>query len=122
MSTEAGDVYGEVIEHPSFLPAAGQGAVGIETRIGDDAIRESVEKISHKDTYVRTTAEREFLRLLEAGCHTPVGVSTQLFGGKLLMEAIVFDEEGHQEPKTAELAGNASEPLKVAQQLYKSLS
>jgi len=62
------------------------------------------------------------LRLLDAGCHTPVGVSTHLLGGKLLMEAIVFDEEGHQEPTTAELAGSRKEPKETAKKLYQSLS
>jgi len=122
ISTEAGTVYSQVIEEESFLPAAGQGAVGIEIRSDDDETRACVEAINHIDTFIRVKAEREFLRLLDAGCHTPVGVSTQLLGDKLLMEAIVFDEQGHQEPQVAELAGSKNQPLETAQQLFKALS
>jgi len=122
MSTEAGSVFGSLLNPEEFLPAAGQGAVGIETRIGDENAKLAVEAICHAETFTRVTAEREFLRLLDAGCHTPVGVSTHLFGDKLMMEAIVFDEAGHEEPKTAEVAGAACSPLDVANNLYQSLS
>lgn len=128
MKTEAGSVYGELLDSSEFLPAAGQGAVGIEVfECKDDsarnlAIEEVLQGINHAETFTRVTAEREFLRLLDAGCHTPVGVSTQFFGDKLMMEAIVFDEEGHQEPKTAEVAGDKNAPKDVALKLYQSLS
>ena len=122
MSTEAGSVFGAILDPDTFLPAAGQGAVGIETRIGDTASQACVKAICHEQTFTRVVAEREFLRLLDAGCHTPVGVATHLFGDKLMMEAIVFDEQGHQEPKTAELAGDSKDPLATAQQLFNALS
>ncbi len=122
MQTEAGSVFGAILDPEQFLPAAGQGAVGIETRIDDAETKACVQAICHQDTFIRITAERKFLHLLDAGCHTPVGVSTHLFGEKLLMEAIVFDEDGHEEPKTAELSGERQGPEAVATQLYQSLS
>lgn len=122
MKTEAGSVFGSIIDPEQFLPAAGQGAVGIETRIDDTEVKQCVEAISHADTYLRITAEREFLRLLDGGCHTPVGVATHLLGDKLLMEAIVFDEQGHQEPRTAETSGNKTNAIKTAQTLFNLLS
>ncbi len=121
MSTESGTVYGKVIDPEQFLPAAGQGAVGLETRIGDVTTKACVEAICHAETFTRIVAEREFLRLLDGGCHTPVGVSTHIFGDKLLMEAIVFDETGNEEPKTAELAGAISDPKGAAQLLFNAL-
>ena len=63
MKTEAGSVFGEVIDPERFLPAAGQGAVGIEVRIGDEATAECVRKICHQPTFTRVVAEREFRRL-----------------------------------------------------------
>lgn len=123
MKTEAGSVFGEVIDPERFLPAAGQGAVGIEVRIGDEATAECVRKICHQPTFTRVVAEREFLRLLDGGCHTPVGVATQLFGESLLMEAIVFpegDEAGM--PMTAEISGKVCSPKVVATELFNSLS
>lgn len=123
MSTEAGNVYGALLDEAEFLPAAGQGAVGIEIRKGDLRAQAVVAAISHQATWQRVTAEREFLRLLDAGCHTPVGVATQIFGDKLLCEAIVFDEENAQAaPLVAEVAGDIAEPIAAAERLFQSLS
>ncbi len=123
MKTAAGAVFGAMIEPAQFLPAAGQGAVGIEVRKGDDVTAECVRAICHEQTFTRVIAEREFLRLLDGGCHTPVGVATQLFGDSLLMEAIVFPEgEGGGAPLQAEVSGKASDPIKTAGILFNSLS
>lgn len=123
MSTEAGPVYGEAVDTERFLPAAGQGAVGIEVRKGDEVSAAFVRAINHAPTMTAITAEREFLRLLDGGCHTPVGVVTQAFGDSLMMEGIVFPEgDAIGDPMTAEVSGPLSEPLKVAETLFKSLS
>ena len=123
MQTEAGSVYGAMIDPEKFLPAAGQGCVGIEVRKGDAFTISCLEEICHQPTFTRIIAEREFLRLLDGGCHTPVGVATQLFGDKILMEGIVFPEgEVVAEPYQAEASGNADEPLKVAADLFAGLS
>ncbi len=123
MVTEAGIVYGAMIDPERFLPAAGQGCVGIEVREDDAATIGFVKEICHEATFTRVCAEREFLRLLDGGCHTPVGVATQLFGDKILMEGIVFPEgEGGGDPYQAEASGNASDALKVAGELFAGLS
>jgi len=123
MQTEAGRVYGAMIDPEKFLPAAGQGCVGIEVRKGDAATIACVQEICHRPTFTRITAEREFLRLLDGGCHTPVGVATQLFGDKILMEGIVFPEgEVVAEPYQSEASGKADQPLKVAAELFAGLS
>ncbi|MFC4993812.1 hydroxymethylbilane synthase [Rubritalea tangerina] len=123
MGTEAGNVYGAALEADSFLPAAGQGAVALEVRKGDTRSAAFARAINHEATMTRITAEREFLRLLNGGCHTPVGVASQIFGDKLLMEGIVFPEgEAIGDPLQAESSGCLNEPLKVAESLFKSLS
>jgi len=124
MQTEAGSVYGELIDPEKFLPAAGQGCVGIEVRKGDEATIACVKEICHEPTFTRIIAEREFLRLLDGGCHTPVGVATQLFGEKLIMEGIVFPEgeEAVGDPFESEASGDASDPLKVAASLFAGLN
>jgi len=123
MNTEAGSVYGAMIDPEKFLPAAGQGCVGIEVREGDEATIACAQAICHEPTFTRIKAEREFLRLLDGGCHTPVGVATQLFGDKILMEGIVFPEgEGGGEPFQAEASGSADDAMKVAAELFAGLS
>ena len=123
MATEAGVVYGNLLEPEVFLPAAGQGAVGIEVRSADADMAAWMQKICHQPTFTRVTAEREFLRLLDGGCHTPVGVASQLLGDKLLMEAIVFPEgDDYGAPLQAEASGLARDALKVAGDLFQRLS
>lgn len=122
IKTEAGSVFGELIDPSLFLPAAGQGAVGIEIRSDDDHARSAIAAINHQETFLRVQAEREFLRLLDAGCHTPVGVATNVMDKSLIMEAIVFDEEGAAEPVEAEAVGKAADPLATAKSLFNLLS
>ena len=75
--------------------------------------------IGDEDTFVRVRAEREFLRLLEGGCSTPVGVFSSLTRGHLIMDARVFPDGGGQ-PRCSVARG--SDPLVVARQLFDSLA
>lgn len=104
-----------------FFPAAGQGAIGFEIRSDDIWAREVVGVICHRETFLRVRAEREFLRLLNAGCHTPVGVHSELCDGLLAMKGRVFPECGG-EPQTGAAQGPDSEPEVVARMLFESLS
>ncbi len=59
--------------HPElFVPACSQGFLGIESREGDQEVRELVHHFSDIPSFQLATAERAFLRTLEAGCHAPV--------------------------------------------------
>jgi hydroxymethylbilane synthase len=113
------DVHFTPLAEDEFYPAAGQGAIGFEIRSGDEEAAEIVRAICHHPTFARVRAEREFLRLLDGGCHTPVGVYSILDGGCITMAARVFPEDGG-EPRTARAEG--AEPMEVAAELYQSLA
>ena len=101
-----------------FLPAAGQGAIGIEIRVGDEATRAVLQAINDPVTLASVQAEREFLRLLGAGCQTPVGARTALHGNDLHMRVLVFSEENAEAaPEDAEAVGAASDPHALAAKL-----
>ena len=102
-----------------FFPAAGQGAIGLEIRKGDEAAAALVAGIRDEATFTRVRAEREFLRLLEGGCSTPVGVYSAYDGNLLQMDARVFPEEGGEPAKAR---ASSSDPLEVARQLFESLA
>jgi hydroxymethylbilane synthase len=104
-----------------FFPAAGQGAIGLETRADDSTSRDLAQAIGHQETWLRVTAEREFLRLLGAGCNTPVGVFSSIQLGQLHLEARVFPESGGA-PRTSRATGPAADPINLALQLFQSLS
>jgi hydroxymethylbilane synthase len=107
------------LDESEFFPAAGQGAIGLEVRAGDARSQVLAETIGHRDTWLRISAEREFLRLLDGGCHTPVGVYSTISDGEILLKARVFPEEGGT-PKSGEARG--SNPITLALNLFNSLS
>jgi hydroxymethylbilane synthase len=108
------------LETDSFLPAAGQGAVGMEIRSENVAARSALETINDAPTFTRVTAERAFLERLKAGCQTPVGAYTwfENDGATLAMSVRVFDEEEPgAEPFVAQVSGPASDPASLADEL-----
>ena len=107
------------LDESVFYPAAGQGAIGLEIRANDSRGLVLAESIGHPATWLCITAEREFLRLLDAGCHTPVGVFSTLTGGVLHLRARVFPEAGGP-PQTSQAQG--TDPLAVAHSLFESLT
>ena len=111
----------EIMDEQVFYPAAGQGAIGLEIRSNDDWMKVTARAISHSETFVRVSAEREFLRLLDAGCHTPVGVFSSLVNDRLMMSARVFPESGG-EPLVSSVQGAVDTPLEVAKQLFDTLA
>ena len=82
-------------ELAEILPAAGQGAIGLETRSNEPELRNLLNAVNDANTWYCTAVEREFLRLLGGGCNLPVGIRSRLNGRKLNCEAIVFDEHGN---------------------------
>lgn len=81
-----------------FLPAAGQGAVAIECLRARTEVANWMRAINHSETEARVTAEREFLRILGAGCQTPVGAHTWLDAGRLHMRVRIFNEQDETAP------------------------
>jgi hydroxymethylbilane synthase len=64
----------ERLDPREFCPAAGQGALGIETRKNDPATIEAVAFLDHEDTRFAVTAERAALAALGGGCQVPIGI------------------------------------------------
>jgi hydroxymethylbilane synthase len=107
-----------VLDADSFPPAAGQGAIGIETREADGETRKLLAAVNDQATFVSVQAEREFLRLLGAGCQTPVGAKTWIAGQTLHMRVLVFDEQSMDAPPLeAEASGSVKEPHALAVKL-----
>jgi hydroxymethylbilane synthase len=64
----------ERLDPKDFCPAAGQGALGIETRKDDDATMAAIAFLDHADTRFAVTAERAALAALGGGCQVPIGI------------------------------------------------
>jgi len=113
------DLFVTRLEESQFFPAAGQGAIGLEVRSNDKSSRILAESIGHHETWRRITAEREFLRLLDGGCHTPVGVFSNIVDGVIHLRARVFPEAGGH-PTSGHASG--TDPIILALELFNSLS
>ncbi len=119
---EGQTIHALTLDPVKFLPAAGQGAIAIECRAGDDATFAKLRALNDADTETRIIAEREYLRLLGAGCQTPVGAHTWIKDGQLHFAVRVFDEADlSAKPKELEMSGPASKPKQLAARLADSL-
>jgi len=79
------------------LPAIGQGALGIETRIADDKVNQYLSIIDHEATHMSIMAERAFLRRLEGGCQVPIGAWGSVMDGETLtLKGFVGDLDGRK--------------------------
>jgi hydroxymethylbilane synthase len=78
------------------LPAVGQGAVGIECRLGDDWTRALLAPLNHTETAIRVNAERAMNMRLEGGCQVPIGSYAELIDGEIWLRALVGAPDGSQ--------------------------
>jgi len=88
------EVITEYLDPQEFLPAVGQGALGIEIREDDREIAELVSKIHDKTTAFSVTAERSFLRELEGGCQVPVGCHCFVENGTVRLVGMIASLDG----------------------------
>ena len=77
-----------------IIPAAGQGALAIETRADDDEIISYVQKLNDVETCAAIEIEREFLKEVGGSCQIPVGVFAQIDGDKINVRAIISSVDG----------------------------
>jgi hydroxymethylbilane synthase len=83
-----------IMEADEFLPAVGQGAIGIEIRADDKATRAPVAKINDPDTAIALTTERAFLDVLDGSCRTPIGGYAQVNGDSVRFRGIIVTPDG----------------------------
>ncbi len=88
------DLVKQIFPAEIMCPAAGQGALGIEIRAGDAAMREHLAFLNHPNTRTATTCERALLNRLGGGCQVPIGAFAEMQKGRLHLESIVADPDG----------------------------
>ena len=77
-----------------FLPAVGQGAIGIEARGNDDRMREILSRIDHTETSIALACERAFLAVLEGSCKTPIAGHATVSGAAIEFRGLVARPDG----------------------------
>jgi hydroxymethylbilane synthase len=84
----------EVLSEEFMCPAAGQGALGIEIRTGDEAMRKHLAFLDDPAARAATTCERALLNKLGGGCQVPIGAFAESREGGLQLTAIVARADG----------------------------
>lgn len=78
------------------LPAAGQGIVGIETRIGDNRTSAILDGLHHQETSYRVMAERALSARLDGGCQVPIAAYSVMRGEQIWLRGLVASPDGKQ--------------------------
>ncbi|MCB1644800.1 MAG: hydroxymethylbilane synthase [Pseudomonadales bacterium] len=115
-----GDRVTESIDTAVSIPAAGQGAVGIECRAGDTRVTGLLEAINHQDTYLRVMCEREISTGLGANCNLPIAAFAELDGDTVTLSAYVNSPTGDQPLKVIR-RGPAAEGQALAREVTRAL-
>jgi hydroxymethylbilane synthase len=90
-----------IMSAEEFLPAVGQGAIGIEARENDTRTRKILARIDHADTSTALAAERAFLAELDGSCKTPIGGNATLSSGVLQFRGLIAKPDGSAAHETA---------------------
>ncbi|MBD7914900.1 hydroxymethylbilane synthase [Clostridium sp. Sa3CUN1] len=93
-----------------FLPAIGQGALGIEALINGE-YNSYLRKLDNKDVRISVEAERSFMRKLNGGCHSVIGVYSEVKNNDLYMIG-TFDVGGGRIVKK-DILGNIEENIEL---------
>ena len=102
-----------------WLPAPGQGAILIECRADDAAMRKALAAIDHAESRAAVEAERALLAALGGNCHSPIAALTRREGNTILLRAALFSPDGaHRCDGEARFAaGDAQGPAGLARDL-----
>ena len=108
------------LDAPAWLPAAGQGAIAVQTRADDDTMRGLAEAMNDAPTMRAVRAERAFLAALEGGCQVPIGALAIQADDKAMLHGMIADIDGRRvvrgsielDPDDPELSG-----IRLANQL-----
>ena len=101
-----------------FLPAIGQGALGVEA-LEDGEYNSYLKKLDNKEVRIAVEAERSFMRELNGGCHSVIGVYSEIKDNDLYMIG-TFDVGGGKIVKK-DILGNKENNIEVGMKLAKEI-
>jgi len=110
----------ETLSPEVCVPAVGQGAIAIETRLKDTEAGELLAALDDLETRTAIIAERALLAAMQGGCQVPMGAWARMERGELVMEACVCSVDGAQYVKER-ISGIAEEAAQLGEQLAQQL-
>ena len=110
----------EEISHDILLPAMGQGALGIETRLDDTKIYDLISTLNHEQTHYAVSAERSLVGRLDGGCQVPIGAYARVEKGLITLKGLVASLDGEVIYKL-ENVGPVDDAINIGQELGSKL-
>ena len=89
-----------VLDKTRFIPAPAQGAIAVECRKSDDATRIALQRLDDMPTRIATGVERGIMKLMGAGCSSPVGINATVEDDMVRVRAVSYDYT--EEPRRVE--------------------
>jgi hydroxymethylbilane synthase len=109
-----------ILSTDEILPAVAQGAIGLETRAGDDRVNALLAPLNDAETAARVAAERACLAVLEGSCRTPIAAFAELAGAGLRLRALVALPDGSKVHRW-EATGPASDAAELGREAGRKL-
>ena len=97
-----------------FIPAPGQGILCIQCRENDEKILKLLETLEDKEVRIMCETEREFSRIFDGGCHTPIGCSSKIKGENIEIQGM-FNYSGKR--IFEKITGSKYDGVKLAREL-----
>ena len=110
----------ERLDPNDFVPACGQGALGLEVREEDERVAKLVVALNDSASATATTAERALLGELEGGCQVPIGAYAELKEGRLLLNAMIGELDGSR-VLTVQVEGVAEQAMELGREAARQL-
>jgi hydroxymethylbilane synthase len=85
-----------LLDIDAFLPAVGQGAIGLTARTNDAATHLALGRIADVDTGYALAAERAFLAVLDGSCRTPIAGHARIASGRIDFRGMIFRADGSE--------------------------
>jgi len=103
-----------------FMPAVGQGAIAVETRLSDNETGDLLTKLDDPETRAAIITERALLAALQGGCQVPIGAWARIERGEMVLEACVTSVDGQQQVKQR-LTGAPDQGVQLGEQMARLL-
>ena len=84
----------DIMSTDKFLPAVGQGAIGIEARQDDTRVSAILVRLDHADTSTAIACERAFLAALGGSCKTPIAGHAIVAGDAVQFRGLIARPDG----------------------------
>lgn len=109
------------LPHEDMLPAAGQGALAVQCRENDTAMRGYLAALHCTETFDCVTAERSFLAALDGSCRTPIAAYGEIDADALILKGRVLSDDGRHMAEGT-LKGPRAKAVSMGQQLAAQLA